>query len=106
MSSELLGLVIVVGITFLSSVIYVVSGAYRREDQNEIGDRGDFLLGSFVRSWLYWFLGPVERLAVGLKIAPLAFNLTGVGSRSRCWFLFRKWQSQPWWMAPTPQWST
>ena len=78
MSSELLGLVIVVGITFLSSVIYVVSGAYRREDQNEIGDRGDFLLGSFVRSWLYWFLGPVERLAVGLKIAPLAFNLTGV----------------------------
>lgn len=78
MSSELLGLVIVVGITFLSSVIFVVTGAYRREDQNEIGDRGDFLLGSFVRSWLYWFLGPVERLAIGLKIAPLAFNLTGV----------------------------
>ena len=75
---ELVGFLIVVAITLLSSVIYVVSGAYRREDENEIGDRGSFLLGSFVRSWLYWFLGPVERLAVGLRIVPFAFNLTGV----------------------------
>ena len=70
MSPELLGLVIAVGITLLSGVMYVVSGAYRREDQNEIGDRGSFLLGSFVRSWLYWFLGPVERIAVGSNFHP------------------------------------
>ena len=26
-------------------------------------DRGSFVLGGFVRSWFYWFVGPVERVA-------------------------------------------
>ena len=88
MSPELLGLVVTVGITLLSGVVYVVSGAYRREDQNEIGDRGTFLLGSFVRSWLYWFLGPVERLAVGLKLSPSTFNILGVALGVSAGFCF------------------
>jgi len=78
LSSELLGLVVVVGTVLLSSVMYIVSGAYRREDKNEIGDRGGFLLGSFVRNWLFWFLGPLQRIAVGLRISPTTFNVLGV----------------------------
>jgi len=88
LSPELLGLVVTVGITLLSGVMYVVSGAYRREDQNEIGDRGTFLLGSFVRSWLYWFLGPVERIAVGLRISPSTFNVLGVALGVSAGFCF------------------
>ena len=88
MSSELLGLVIVVGVTLLSSVMYVVSGAYRREDQNEVSDRGRFLLGSFVRSWLFWFLSPLERIAVGLRISPTTFNALGVALGVSAGFCF------------------
>ena len=78
MSPELLGLVIVVATALLSSGVYVVGGAYRQKDQNEIGDRGAFLLGSFMRNWLYWFLGPLERLAVRLRMSPSMFNVLGV----------------------------
>ena len=78
MTSELLVLTIVLGASLLSVVAYVVSGASRREDLNEIRDRGGFVLGSFVRSWLYWFLGPVERIAVRVNAPPTAFNALGV----------------------------
>ena len=88
MSSELLGLVIVVGVTLLSSVMYVVSGAYRQEDQNEISDRGRFILGSFVRNWLFWFLSPLERIAVGLRISPTTFNALGVAFGVSAGFCF------------------
>ena len=88
MSRELLGLVIIVATALLSSVIYVIGGGYRRKDQNEIGDRGGFILGSFMRSWLYWFLGPLERLAVRLRMSPSTFNLLGVALGVTAGFCF------------------
>jgi len=36
------------------------------------------VLGGFVKSWFYWFIGPVERVSIALKISPTAFNLLGV----------------------------
>jgi len=88
LSRELLGLVIIVATALLSSVIYVIGGGYRRKDQNEIGDRGGFILGSFMRSWLYWFLGPLERLAVRLRMSPSTFNLLGVALGVTAGFCF------------------
>jgi CDP-diacylglycerol--glycerol-3-phosphate 3-phosphatidyltransferase len=62
----------------LTMVVYTLGGASRREDPHETADRGGFFLGTFVRSWFYWFVGPVERVALALKLSPTAFNLLGV----------------------------
>jgi CDP-diacylglycerol--glycerol-3-phosphate 3-phosphatidyltransferase len=49
-----------------------------RHDRLEIADRGGFVLGSFVRTWFYWFVGPIERLSLALRLSPTAYNLLGV----------------------------
>ncbi|MDH5760552.1 MAG: CDP-alcohol phosphatidyltransferase family protein [Gemmatimonadota bacterium] len=67
-----------VGFALLSMPVYGLGPARRRHDPHEIADRGSFILGSFVRSWFYWFVGPVERTALALRMSPLAFNLFGV----------------------------
>ena len=41
-------------------------------------DRGSFVLGSFLRDWFYWFLGPVVRLNLAIGLGPLFWNLAGV----------------------------
>jgi CDP-diacylglycerol--glycerol-3-phosphate 3-phosphatidyltransferase len=35
------------------------------------------MLGGFVRSWFYWFVGPVERVALAVGLSPTAFNVGG-----------------------------
>lgn len=49
-----------------------------RVDPNEVSDRGGFVLGGFVRRWFYWFIGPVERIAIALRMSPTVFNVLGV----------------------------
>lgn len=49
-----------------------------RVDPNEISDRGGFVLGGFLRRWFYWFIGPVERVAIGIGLSPTVFNVLGV----------------------------
>jgi len=51
--------------------------ARNRVDPHEISDRGDFVLGSFVRSWFYWFIGPIERLSLAARLSPTVFNVAG-----------------------------
>lgn len=46
-------------------------------DPLESAARGTFVLGSFVRSWFLWFIGPGVRLAVMLGLSPTFFNVTG-----------------------------
>lgn len=72
--SVLLG---ILAVALLSMPIFAL-GAYRRPDPHEIDDRGDFVLGGFVRSWFYWFVGPIERMALALGLSPTAFNVLGV----------------------------
>jgi phosphatidylglycerophosphate synthase len=55
---------------------YAASGS-RAEYRRESGRRGTFVLGSFVREWFYWFIRPVERLSLALRLTPLFFNLAG-----------------------------
>ena len=60
-----------------SMPIYAVTSS-GRDDPLDMEDRGSFVLGGFVRRWFYWFLQPVERLSLALRISPTAFNLMGV----------------------------
>jgi CDP-diacylglycerol--glycerol-3-phosphate 3-phosphatidyltransferase len=73
-------LVVLVGIlasALLSMPVYAARAA-GRSDPLDLAQRGSFVLGGFVRSWFYWFVGPVERLALRLGVSATAFNLLGV----------------------------
>ena len=78
MRTDLLVLVGVLVFALLTMVAYAVSGESKRDDPHDVADRGSFVLGDVVRGWFYWFVGPVERLAVSLGLSPTAFNLLGV----------------------------
>jgi CDP-diacylglycerol--glycerol-3-phosphate 3-phosphatidyltransferase len=70
-------LLAVIGFALLTMPAYAIV-ARTRHDPHEIADRGGFVLGGFVRSWFYWFVWPVERTALALRLSPTAFNLLGV----------------------------
>jgi CDP-diacylglycerol--glycerol-3-phosphate 3-phosphatidyltransferase len=59
--------------------VYALTAGRRGRDPHDVVDRGSFVLGDFVRRWLYWFIHPAERIALGLGLGPLFFNLLGVG---------------------------
>ena len=67
----------VLALAFASMPLYAVR-AKSQSDPNEVADRGSFVLGNFVRSWFYWFVGPIERASLRLGLSPTAFNLFGV----------------------------
>ncbi len=67
----------ILAVALASMPLYAVR-AKSRSDRNEIADRGSFVLGNFVRSWFYWFVGPMERVSLRLGLSPTAFNLLGV----------------------------
>ena len=67
----------VLGFALVTMPIYAVV-AKNRVDPHEIADRGGFALGGFVRSWFYWFIWPIERPALALRMSPTAFNVLGV----------------------------
>jgi len=77
MRTDMAVLVGILAAAFLSVPIYAVV-ARTREDPNEIGERGSFVLGGFVRNWFYWFIWPIERVSLALGLSPTAFNLLGV----------------------------
>lgn len=78
MRTDLLVLLGLVGFALLTMPLYALGAARRGRDPHEIADRGTFVLGGFVRNWFYWFVGPVERAALALRLSPTAFNLLGV----------------------------
>jgi phosphatidylglycerophosphate synthase len=69
----LLGLL---ALAFASMPVYAATAAGRRDPLDV--DRGSFVLGSFVRSWFYWFVRPLERASLAVGASPTAFNLLGV----------------------------
>jgi len=58
--------------------IYAVRRRQLGPDPLASEDRGTFVLGSFLRDWFYWFLGPVVRLSLAIGLGPLFWNLAGV----------------------------
>ncbi|MEX0837286.1 MAG: CDP-alcohol phosphatidyltransferase family protein [Gemmatimonadota bacterium] len=79
MRTDLFVLLGLLGFSLLTMPLYALGAARRGRDPHEIADRGSFVLGGFVRNWFYWFVGPVERTALALRLSPTAFNLLGVG---------------------------
>lgn len=54
--------------------------ARRRPRDPEAGRRpATVLLGTWVRDWILWVIGPLERLFLALGLPPTAFNWAGVG---------------------------
>ena len=78
MTTDLAVLVAVLGLALASMPVYAMGAARRGPDRLESAARGSFVLGGFVRSWFYWFVGPVERVCIALGLSPLVFNLLGV----------------------------
>ena len=78
MRNDLAVLLGILALAILSMPVYAVGRGSRGKDTLDMESRGSFVLGGFVRSWFYWFAGPVERLALALGLGPLFFNLLGV----------------------------
>ncbi len=77
MRSDLVGLLLALGFCLGSMAVYGLGHQHRSKDPLESSQRGTFVLGGFVRSWFYWFIGPLVRLAVRAKLSPTFFNLLG-----------------------------
>lgn len=87
MRADILVFLGVLGLALASMPVYAVTGA-RKADPLDLKERGTFVLGGFVRSWFYWFVHPVERLAVAARLSPTAFNLLGVAFGVAAGFAF------------------
>ena len=68
----------VLAVAVLSMPVFAMTGASRRADPLASDAHGTFVLGSFVRSWFYWAVGPVVRVALAVGLGPTFFNLLGV----------------------------
>jgi len=77
----------VIALALATMPVYSATAA-RKSDPLDLTDRGTFVLGGFVRSWFYWFLRPVERAAVAVRLSPTAFNLLGVVFGAAAGFAF------------------
>jgi CDP-diacylglycerol--glycerol-3-phosphate 3-phosphatidyltransferase len=78
MRTDMMVLVSILAFAFLTMGVFAATGARHREDPLEIGDRGGFVLGGLIRTWFYWFIGPLERLFLAMGLHPTAFNVLGV----------------------------
>ncbi|MGD2121080.1 MAG: CDP-alcohol phosphatidyltransferase family protein [Gemmatimonadota bacterium] len=77
MRPDLVGLLLALGFCFGSMVVYSIRHDHRSKDPLESSQRGTFVLGSFVRSWFFWFIGPLVGLAVKARLSPTFFNILG-----------------------------
>jgi phosphatidylglycerophosphate synthase len=68
----------ILALAMASMPVYAATAARGAADPHDMENRGSFVLGTFARSWFYWFLRPLERVALGVGLGPLFFNLLGV----------------------------
>jgi CDP-diacylglycerol--glycerol-3-phosphate 3-phosphatidyltransferase len=78
MRSDLLFLAAAVGSALATMPLYARGSAPRQPNRSDSPVRGSFVLGSFLRSWFYWFVGPVERWSLARGLTPLFYNFVGV----------------------------
>ena len=79
MRTDFVVLLGILAFAILTMPVYARSETRRLGDPLESDARGDFVLGSFVREWFYWFIRPIERLSLALGLSPLFYNLAGAG---------------------------
>lgn len=90
MRGDLLLLAAAVGLCLATMPVYAIIRDRSAADPLESSQRGSFVLGSFIRSWFYWFIGPVVRGALRAGVSPTALNVTGAvfGAASGLSFAF------------------
>jgi CDP-diacylglycerol--glycerol-3-phosphate 3-phosphatidyltransferase len=90
MRGDLIFLLGTLVLCFSSMGVFALMRNPTAADPLESAHRGTFVLGSFVRSWFYWVVGPVVRLAVRLGLSPTALNILGAlfGAASGTAFAF------------------
>lgn len=77
MTFDLIVLASVAALVILSMVIYAMGLGRGSPLSEESGDR-TFVLGSFLRDWFYWALGPVLRVSLAVGATPVFFNFLGL----------------------------
>ncbi len=78
MRPDLLVFLSILALALLSMGVFRALGLHTTEDPLEVPDRGDFVLGAFVRRWFYWVITPLDRLFIALGLSPTVFNVGGV----------------------------
>jgi CDP-diacylglycerol--glycerol-3-phosphate 3-phosphatidyltransferase len=68
----------ILGGCVLSMAVYAAAGRRRDADADKKGSQFLLGVGDFLVHWLMWLLGPVERLALSLRLTPDAFNFAGL----------------------------
>jgi CDP-diacylglycerol--glycerol-3-phosphate 3-phosphatidyltransferase len=58
-----------------SMLVYRVTHRSGGVSADLTGRGGSFFLGFWVRNWFYWFIGPLKRLSLALRLSPLFYNL-------------------------------
>lgn len=77
MRSELLVLVLALAAIVLSMLVFrLTPGGGAGQDRT--GRGGSFFMGFWVRNWFYWFIAPVTRLSLALKLSPFVYNVLAV----------------------------
>jgi CDP-diacylglycerol--glycerol-3-phosphate 3-phosphatidyltransferase len=76
--TDLLITIAIFVVATLSMPIYARSEARHRPDPLASSEKGTFALGAFVRDWFYWFLHPVDRVLLALRVSPTALNVVGM----------------------------
>ena len=64
MTPELTVLLAVLGLALATMSVYALGAARSTADPQEVVDRGSFVLRGFLRSWFYWFIGPLVRVCL------------------------------------------
>lgn len=77
MRGDLVLLLSILALCFASMGVFAMRRNPGATDPLESANRGTFVLGSFVRTWFYWVVGPVVRLAVRAGLSPTALNILG-----------------------------
>jgi CDP-diacylglycerol--glycerol-3-phosphate 3-phosphatidyltransferase len=92
MRGDLVFLVATLAFAFVTMAIYALRYDRTAVDPLESSARGTFVLGSFVRSWFLWFIGPAVKVALFLRLSPTFFNLLGaaLGAASGAAFAFQR----------------
>ena len=77
MRAELTVLAGVVGALLLSMVAYRITPAGRKTS-DDTGRGGSFVLGFWVRNWFYFFIRPLTRLSLSLRLSPFVYNALAI----------------------------
>jgi CDP-diacylglycerol--glycerol-3-phosphate 3-phosphatidyltransferase len=78
------------GLLVLSMPVFLVVGRGKALDPEVAARPRTALLGHWIRDWLMWVIGPLERLFLSLGVPPVAFNWAGVAFGAAAGFAYAR----------------